>query len=100
WIISKNKILYSDLYAVEIRKRNEPRQNPYVIFHFTKKQSKFIFFSNRAFMFKNVKLLIPLIECLVNNEVLIILNFTSDYSQEKGFLKTYIEEKRGIVISC
>lgn len=91
FILLNKKHEYSAIHRVEILKRKEPRTWPSVLFHSSSKSSKF----SPSFTFNKSEELIPLLDCLIKHNVLIILNYTSDYWQEREFLKDYIENKGG-----
>ncbi len=82
---------YEKLTSVEIKKRNEPRSNPRFLLHYSKKRSTF----NPSFPIKNIAPLTPLVECLVQNNVFIYLNFTSDFNEDKRYLISYITIIKG-----
>ncbi len=73
---------YSELFVVEVRNRKEPYQRPYVIFHFNENKMKSKFFSHRAFIYKNIKELTPLLKCLVEQNVKVKVNMTKEFKDD------------------
>jgi regulator of PEP synthase PpsR (kinase-PPPase family) len=82
FIKRKTRFDYSELFAVEIRNRKEPYQRSYVIFHFKEKNMKNKFFSHRSFIYNNVKELIPLLQCLINEKVKVKINMTKEFKDD------------------
>ncbi|MFT5725747.1 MAG: hypothetical protein ACI9JN_002875 [Bacteroidia bacterium] len=73
---------YTELFLVEIRKREGPYQRPYVIFHFNEKKVNSKFFIHRAFIYKNSTELLPLLDLLVKRNVKIKVNMTKKYKED------------------
>ncbi len=86
----KKQFKYSNILFVEIRKIKRQMQRPnakaYVIFHFSNKKVNSLFFMHRAFIYRNGREILPLVKCLLDNNVNIRLNITDKNSSDYKIL--------------
>ncbi len=95
FLVKKYCFDYQKITLIEVRKRKEPYNRPYVILHFSLKKINSLFFANRSFLFDSVSELEPLIEHSIKKNIPIKLNFTPNYQTDEIFLKKIIEKNKG-----
>ncbi len=96
----KKQYAYDELLFVEIRKRKEPYQRPYINLHVNPKRISSIFFAHRAFIFSDYKELKPLILHLIRRNVAIRLNMTKEYPDEFTYLSELVLKNNGKLLSA
>lgn len=95
FLFKKQCFNYQKIILIEVRKRKEPYNRPYIILHFSLKKINSLFFGNRSFLFDSVSEIEPLIEHCIKKKIPIKLNLTSNYQSDEIFLQKIIERNKG-----
>jgi hypothetical protein len=93
----KIKREYSNIRYFEVRMWVTLYSYPKCIIHYPKWYKSEYFFTDNTFEIKNVKEILPLIENLINNNVVIKANMYQQYEKEFNALVAFIKEKNGIL---
>ncbi len=86
---------YTEIKYFEVRMRVAPYSYPKCLVHYPEWYRSQYFFADNTFEIKTVQEVLPLIENLINNNVVIQANMTYQYEKEYNTLVAFIKEKGG-----